>query len=45
MIMVYAPGTLRYGQLSKFLELALPTHKTIYVYVDKTMAPVATKSP
>lgn len=45
MIMVYAPGTLRYGQLTRFLELALPTHKTIYVYVDKTMSPVAAKSP
>jgi hypothetical protein len=44
-IMVFAPASLKYGQLIKFLELALPTHKTIHVYVDETIPPVLAKKP
>jgi hypothetical protein len=44
-IMVFAPASLKYGQLNKFLELALPTHKTIHVYVDEPMPPVPAKKP
>ena len=36
-LMVFVPATLRYGQLLKFLEPALPTHKTIHVYVDEAL--------
>jgi hypothetical protein len=44
-IMVFAPASLEYGQLIKFLELALPTHKTIHVYVDEPMPPIPGKKP
>ncbi len=40
-IMVFAPSYLKYGQLAKFLELALPTHKMVYVYLDETMPPIS----
>ena len=36
-IMVFAPSTLSYGQLLKFLAPALGTHKVIHVYVDSPM--------
>ncbi len=44
-IMVFAPASLKYGQLIKFLELALPTHRTIHVYVDEPMPPIPGKKP
>ena len=44
-IMVFAPASLKYGQLMKFLELALPTHKTIHVYVDEPVPPFPGKKP
>jgi hypothetical protein len=40
-IMVLAPSTLKYGQLVKFLELVLPTHKVIHIYLDETMPPLS----
>jgi len=39
-IMVFAPSTLNYGQLTKFLEPALPTHKIIHVYLDLPLPPI-----
>jgi len=42
-IMVFAPASLKCGQLIKFLEPALPTHKTIHVYVDEPMPPIPGK--
>ena len=42
-IMVFAPSTLKYGQLVKFLELVLPTHKVIHIYLDETMPPIPGK--
>jgi hypothetical protein len=42
-ILVFAPSTLKYGQLAKFLEPALPTHKMIHVYVDKPQPPIRKK--
>jgi hypothetical protein len=42
-IMVFAPATLEYGQLIKFLELALPTHKAIHIYLDEPMPPMPKK--
>ncbi len=33
-IMVFAPSTLSYGQLIKFLNPVLSTHKVIHVYLD-----------
>ncbi len=44
-IMVFAPASLTYGQLIKFLEPALPTHKAVHVYVDEAMPPVPEKKP
>lgn len=44
-IMVFAPATLSYGQLLKFLEPALPTHKAIHVYLDDPMPPVPGRKP
>lgn len=44
-LMVFAPSTLTYGQLRKFLELALPTHKTIHVYLDEPMPPIPGTKP
>ena len=38
-MMVFAPSALTYGQLRKFLELSLPTHKTIHVYLDQPPPP------
>jgi hypothetical protein len=42
-ILVLAPSTLKYGQLTKFLEPALPTHKMIHVYVDEPQPPIRKK--
>jgi len=42
-ILVFAPPTMKYGQMMKFLEPALPTHKTIHVYINDQMPPVPTK--
>jgi hypothetical protein len=44
-MMVFAPSTLTYGQLRKFLELSLPTHKTIHVYLDESMPPIPGTKP
>jgi hypothetical protein len=44
-MMVFAPSTLSYGQLRKFLELSLPTHKTIHVYLDEPMPPIPGTKP
>ena len=38
-IMVFAPSTLQYGQLMKFLGPALPTHKMVHVYLDIPLPP------
>ena len=39
-ILVFAPPTLHYGTFLKFLAPALPTHKTIHVYLDTPMPPL-----
>jgi hypothetical protein len=44
-IMVFAPASLKYGPLIKFLEPALPTHKVVHVYLDTPMRPVPKKKP
>ena len=44
-MMVFVPSTLTYGQLRKFLELSLPTHKTIHVYLDEPMPPIPGTKP
>ena len=44
-IMVFAPATLKYGQLIKFLELVLPAHKTIHVYLDEPLPPFTGQNP
>lgn len=44
-IMVFAPSTLQYGQVTKFLAPALPTHKSIHVYLDIPMPPIPSKKP
>lgn len=36
-IMVFAPATLKYGQLLQFLGPVLPTHKTVHVYLDEPL--------
>ncbi len=36
-LMVYAPGTLTYAQLAKYLEPLWPAYKVIHVYVDEPM--------
>ena len=36
-IMVFAPSTLKYGQLLQFLGPVLPTHKTVHVYLDEPL--------
>ena len=42
-IMVFAPPTLKHGQLMKFLEPVLPTHQTVYVYLNEPMPPIPAK--
>ena len=44
-MMVFASSALTYGQLRKFLELSLPTHKTIHVYLDEPMPPIPGTKP
>lgn len=44
-IMVFAPSTLSYGQLIKFLAPALGTHKVIHVYLDIPMPQIRGKKP
>ncbi len=44
MIMVFAPATLSYGQLTKFLAPVLGTHKAIHVYLDTPMPPIPSKT-
>ena len=44
MIMVFAPATLSYGQLTKFLAPVLGTHKAIHVYLDTPMPPIPGKT-
>ena len=44
-IMVFAPATLTYGRLKKFLDPALPTHPIIHVYVDIPRPPIPQKKP
>lgn len=44
-MMVFAPATLKHGQLIKFLELVLPANKTIHVYLDEPMPPITGKNP
>lgn len=44
-IMVFAPATLKYGQLTKFLGPALLTHETVQVYVDDPMPPIPASKP
>ena len=44
-VMVFATATLTYGQLIRFLEPVLPTHKTIHVYVDEPMPPLPQPKP
>jgi hypothetical protein len=44
-IMVFAPSTLDYGQLIRFLEPALRDHETIHVYLDETMPRIHGKLP
>ncbi|MSU34100.1 MAG: hypothetical protein EXS36_03130 [Pedosphaera sp.] len=42
-IMVFAPSTLRYGQLTRFLEPVLPTHKVVHLYLDIPMPGIPKK--
>ncbi|MCX6927695.1 MAG: YdjY domain-containing protein [Verrucomicrobia bacterium] len=44
-IMVFAPATLKHGQLLKFLECVLPTHKMVHVYVGEQMPPIPVPIP
>jgi hypothetical protein len=44
-MMVFVPSSLTYGQLRKFLEFSLPTHKTIHVYLDEPMPPIPGTKP
>jgi len=44
-IMVFAPPTLKYSHLMNFLEPALPTHRTVHVYLDTPMPPIPGKKP
>ena len=44
-IMVFAPSTLSYGQLLKFLAPVLATHKVIHVYLDIPMPQIPAKKP
>jgi hypothetical protein len=44
-IMVFAPSVLNYGQLMKFMAPALPTHKTVHVYLDIPLPPMPQKKP
>jgi hypothetical protein len=44
-IMVFVSSTLKYGQLMKFLEQALPTHKMVHVYLDTPLPPIPQKKP
>jgi hypothetical protein len=41
-IMVFAPSSLHYGQLMKFMGPALPDHRIVHVYLD-TMVPPTRK--
>jgi len=42
-ILVFASPAMKYGKLMKFLELALPTHKIIHVFVNDPMPPIPKK--
>lgn len=44
-IMVFAPASMSYGQLIKFLAPALGTHKVIHVYLDLPMPPPSSRKP
>jgi hypothetical protein len=44
-IMVFAPSTLKCGQLTRFLEAVLPTHKIVHVYLDIPMPPIPKRKP
>jgi hypothetical protein len=37
-ILVFAPPLLRHGQLMDFIKPALPTHPTVYVFLDEAQA-------
>ncbi len=39
-IIVFAPASLKYGQLRKFLEPAILAHQTFQVFVDDPMPPI-----
>ena len=45
MIMVFAPASISYGQLIKFLAPALGTHKVVHVYLDLPMPPPSSRKP
>jgi hypothetical protein len=44
-ILVFAPSSLRYGQLTQFLEPVLPTHKQIHVHLNKSVPPIPRMKP
>jgi hypothetical protein len=44
MIMVFAPSTLHYGDLIRFLEPVLSTHKMIHVYLDEPQPAIRPKN-
>ena len=44
-IMVFAPPTLRYGELMRFIAPVLPTHRIIQVYLDDPPPQPAGKAP
>jgi hypothetical protein len=44
-IMVFAPSTLKYGQLMEFMGPALPTHKMVHVYLDIPLPPIPKQKP
>lgn len=44
-LMLFAPATLKYGPLTKFLGPVLPTHKLLHVYLDIPLPAIPKKKP
>jgi hypothetical protein len=42
-LMVFAPSTMAYGKLLRFLAPVLPTHRTIHLYLDEPPASLPMK--
>ena len=41
-MLVFAASTLRYGEMTRILALALPAHPTVHVYLDTALPPLPT---